>query len=93
MDILDELDVPCGPILDMSELFVDESLAQRGMVVEVDHPVRGTFKTVGCPIHLSDSQVEVTASPLLGEHTEEILRTIVGYDDALIEEARASGAI
>ncbi len=93
MDTLNELDVPCGPILDMSELLVDESLARRGMVVEVDHPVRGAFKTVGCPINLSDSQVEVTASPLLGEHTEEILRTIVGYDDALIEEARASGAI
>ena len=61
------------------------------MIVEVEHPERGTFKTVGCPINLSDSPVEVTTSPLLGEHTEEILRTIVGYDDALIEEARERG--
>jgi formyl-CoA transferase len=93
METLNEVDVPCGPILDMSELLVDESLARRGMVVEVEHPERGSFKTVGCPINLSDSPVNVTTSPLLGEHTEEILRTIVGYDDALITEARDSGAI
>ena len=93
METLNELNVPCGPILDMGELAADESLAARKTIVEVDHPKRGVFKTVGCPIKLSDSAVEVTASPLLGEHTEEILRDIVGYDDQEIDMARSEGAI
>ena len=91
--LLNEIDVPCGPILDMKDLIEDDSMAERGVVVEVDHPERGTFKTVGCPIRLSDSPVEVTTPPLLGEHTEEILKQIVGFADSEIEEARAAGAI
>ncbi len=93
MDILNGHNIPCGPILDMKDLLEDESLAARGTVVEVEHPERGVFKTVGNPIKLSDSPVEVTTSPLLGEHTEEILRDLAGYDDAEIEAARADGAI
>ncbi|MCH7930169.1 MAG: CoA transferase, partial [Proteobacteria bacterium] len=93
MDILNGQNIPCGPILDMKDLLEDASLAARGTVVEVEHPERGVFKTVGNPIKLSDSPAEVTASPLLGEHTEEILKDIVGYDDAEIEAARADGAI
>ncbi|MCH9050227.1 MAG: formyl-CoA transferase [Proteobacteria bacterium] len=91
--LLNEINVPCGPILDMKDLIEDDSMAERGVVVEVDHPERGTFKTVGCPIRLSDSPVEVTTPPLLGEHTEEILKQIVGFADSEIEEARAAGAI
>ena len=93
MRALNAGDVPCGPILDMKELIEDPSLAERGIVVEVDHPERGTFKTVGSPLTLSDSPVEVTTPPLLGEHTEEILKDIVGYDDDQIAEARDAGAI
>lgn len=65
----------------------------RGTVVEVAHPKRGKFLTVGCPIKLSESAVEVKPSPLLGEHTEAILREIVGFDAARIAQARAEGAI
>jgi formyl-CoA transferase len=93
MAILNPLDVPCGPILSMKELAQEESLRKTGTVVEVDHPERGTYLTVGNPIKLSDSPTEVRRSPLLGEHTEEILRTIVGYGDGEIEEARRQGAI
>ncbi len=71
MKLLNEVNVPCGPVLDMRELMEDESLAARGIMVEVEHPQRGTFKTVGCPLQLSDSPVEVKTSPQLGEHTEE----------------------
>jgi formyl-CoA transferase len=93
MKLLNEVNVPCGPVLDMRELMEDESLAARGIMVEVEHPERGKFKTVGCPLQLSDSPVEVKTSPQLGEHTEEILREFVGYGDKDIEEAQAEGAI
>ena len=93
MQLLNEVNVPCGPVLDMRELLEDESLAARGMLVEVEHPQRGSFRTVGCPLQLSDSPVEVKTSPQLGQHTEEILRELVGYGDKEIEAAQAEGAI
>ncbi len=93
MKLLNEVNVPCGPILDMKELLEDESLAAQGIMVEVEHPERGTFKTIGCPLKLSDSPVEVKTSPRLGEHTEEILKELVGYGDKDVEAARAEGAI
>ncbi|NNF97494.1 MAG: formyl-CoA transferase, partial [Halobacteria archaeon] len=93
MKIFNELNIPCGPILDMKELMQDESLAARGMIVDVEHPQRGKFKTVGCPLKLSDSPVEVKTSPGLGEHTEEILKELVGYSEQEIAQAREDGAI
>ena len=93
MQRLNTANVPCGPVLDMQELLEDESLAARDIVAEVEHPQRGRFKTVGCPLKLSDSPVEVTTSPRLGEHTQEILRELVGYGDKEVEQARAEGAI
>ncbi len=93
MDILNGHNIPCGPILDMKDLAVDESLRARASVVEVEHPERGKFLTVGNPIKLSDSPAEVKTSPLLGEHTEEILRDIAGYGEDDIEAARSEGAI
>ena len=93
MAILNPLNVPCGPILSMKELANEESLRQTRTVVEVDHPERGMYLTVGNPIKLSDSPSEVARSPLLGEHTEEVLKTVVGLDDNEIEIAREQGAI
>jgi formyl-CoA transferase len=87
-----EVDVPCGPIMDMHELLDDESLRARNMIVPVEHPKRGTFYTVGCPLNLSDSPVQVESSPLLGEHTEEILGEL-GYTNEDIERFRTGGAI
>ena len=91
MDILNPLDVPCGPILSMKELAEEPSLRKTGTVVEVDHPTRGKYLTVGNPIKLSGSPTTVTRSPLLGEHTDEILRKIVGLSKKEIEEGRKSG--
>ncbi|MGI9331688.1 MAG: formyl-CoA transferase [Gammaproteobacteria bacterium] len=93
MEILNPLNVPCGPILSMKELAQEPSLRETGTIVEVDHPTRGKYLTVGNPIKLSDSPTEVERSPLLGEHTSEILRDVVGYTDEQIAEARESGAI
>src|SRR3546814_4895872 len=92
MELLNEHNIPCGPVMDMKELMNDESLRARGTIVEVPHPQRGSFQTVGCPIKLSGSPVEVKTSPGLGEHTEEVLREL-GYDDTAIEAARAEGAV
>jgi formyl-CoA transferase len=78
MDILNKHDIPCGPILSMKELAEEPSLRATGTVVEVDHPKRGKYLTVGNPIKLSDSITEVKRSPLLGEHTEEVLMEL-GY--------------
>ena len=66
MDILNEFDIPCGPILSMKEIAKDESLYATGTLVRVDHPTRGEYITVGNPIKLSDSPAEVVRSPLLG---------------------------
>ncbi|PWC81824.1 formyl-coenzyme A transferase, partial [Azospirillum sp. Sp 7] len=86
-------DIPCGPILSMKELAEDQSLRETGTIVEVDHPTRGKYLTVGNPIKLSDSPTEVTRSPLLGEHTDEILREVLGFDERRIGEVRDSGAL
>lgn len=93
MKTLNKLNVPCGPIMSLKELMEDSSLVSRGMVVDVEHPQRGTFRTVGCPLQLSDSPVEVKTSPGLGEHTDEILEEVVGYGGAEITKAREEGAI
>jgi formyl-CoA transferase len=93
MDILNKYDIPCGPILSMKELAEEPSLRATGTMVEVDHPTRGKYLSVGNPIKLSDSVSEVKRSPLLGEHTEEILRTVLELDDQQVAQALASGAL
>ena len=93
MEILNPLNVPCGPILSIKDLVEEPSLRQTGTVVEVDHPTRGSYLTVGNPIKLSDSPSEVKRSPLLGEHTDEILKEVIGYSDEEIAAAHEQGAV
>jgi formyl-CoA transferase len=93
MAILNEVNVPCGPILSMKEIAEDPGLRATGTVVEVDHPTRGKYLTVGNPIKLSDSPSDVRRSPLLGEHTDEILAGVLGFSDQEISEIKASGAL
>ena len=92
MNILNQYDIPCGPILSMKEIAEDPSLRASGTIVEVDHPKRGKYLTVGNPIKLSDSPTEVTRSPLLGEHTEEVL-TQLGYSAEQIVALREERVI
>jgi len=92
MDKLNELTVPCGPILSTKELIEDETLAELGAVVDVKHPERGEFKTVGSPLKLSDSPVAVETSPALGEHNEEIFGEL-GLGESEISELKAAGVI
>jgi formyl-CoA transferase len=93
MEICNARDIPVGPILSMKEIAEEPSLRRTGTVVEVDHPVRGKYLTVGNPIKMSDSITEVKRSPLLGEHTDEILRKELGYGQKEIAEIKTSGAI
>ena len=93
MEICNPLDIPCGPILSMKELAEEPSLRETGTVVEVDHPTRGKYLTVGNPVKLSASPPVVKPSPLLGEHTEEILSDFLGFSDREITEIRESGAV
>ena len=93
MDICNPLDIPVGPILSMKEIAEDPSLRNTGTVVEVDHPGRGKYLTVGNPIKLSDSPADVKRSPLLGEHTDEILKEYCNISEDDIKSLRDSGAI
>ena len=92
MDILNPLNIPCGPILSMKELAEEPSLRETGTIVEVDHPERGKYLTVGNPVKLSDSPRDVRYSPLLGEHTDEVLREI-GMSKDEIMAAKEDGVV
>ena len=93
MEHLNAIDVPCGPVLDSADLFTDDHLRARDMIVEVPHPQRGSFKTVGSPLKLSDSAVDITSSPLLGEHTAEVLEQVMGYRADEVDKLRQDGVI
>ncbi|GGI21355.1 formyl-CoA transferase [Oxalicibacterium faecigallinarum] len=92
MDILNKYDIPCGPVLSMKEIAEEQALRDTGTIVEVDHPVRGKYLTVGNPIKLSDSPTDIVRSPLLGEHNEEVLAQL-GYSKAEIDDLRADRVI
>ena len=92
MEILNQYDIPCGPVLSMKEIAEDPALRASGTVVQVEHPVRGSYLTVGNPIKLSDSPTEVRRSPLLGEHTDEVLAEL-GFAPEEIACLRAAQAV
>ena len=88
MELCNAVDIPVGPILSMKEIAEEQSLRDTGTVVEVDHPTRGKYLTVGNPVKMSDSITEVKRSPLLGEHTEEILTKVLGYSAKELAEIK-----
>ncbi len=92
VDILRKFDIPCAPVMSMKELSVDPSLRASGTIAEVDHKERGKYLTVGSPIKFSDMKVEITGSPLLGEHTDEVLAEL-GYNPANIAAMHAAKAV
>ena len=93
LERLTEADVPCGPVNTLEEALTDPQVMDREMAVSVEHTLGGQIKQTGNPIKMSDSPTEVTRSPLLGEHTEEILRNVLKFDDNRIREIKASGAL
>ena len=92
MAILNEIDVPAGLIMSTEDLADDEHVRGREMYVELDHPQRGTWYNVGMPIKLSASPAKIKRSPLLGEHTAEILKEVLGWSDGDIASKKDAGA-
>src|SRR6266404_3214543 len=93
MRLLGEAGVPCGAVQDTGEVLADPHLKAREMIVDVDYPSRGTYKTVGCPVKLSDSPVAVTRPPLLGEHTAALLNELCGVDPDEVNRLRDAGVV
>lgn len=90
---LEAAGIPCGPVNDLDDVFADPQVRSRGMIVETSHPLAGTVPLVGSPLKLSATPVESQrAPPMLGEHTDEVLRE-AGYGDDEIAVLRARSAI
>ncbi|MFC8365995.1 CoA transferase, partial [Streptomyces griseorubiginosus] len=93
LEELNRYDIPCGPILSTREIIEDASLAANDMIVEVEHPERGTFTTVGNPLKLSDSPTTITTPPLLGQHNQEIYIDELGLTQDELPQLKAQGVI
>ena len=92
VDILRKFDIPCAPVFSMKELANSPDLRKSGSIVEVDHKVRGKYLTIGSPIKFSDLEIEVKPSPVLGEHTDEVLADL-GYGAEEISQLHAAKAV
>jgi formyl-CoA transferase len=93
MKIMGEAGVPCGAVMDSIELLNDPHLRERGMIVTIDHPVRGKFTMPGCPVKLEDSPVEVTSAPLLGQHNSEVYGSVLGFQEGDLDQLKRQGVI
>jgi len=93
MEILGKAGVPAGAVMSSKELINDTFLQERGMFTVMDHPVRGDILMPGFPIKMTESHVPMEASPILGQHTDEILTQVLNMSGEEISKLRESGAI
>jgi crotonobetainyl-CoA:carnitine CoA-transferase CaiB-like acyl-CoA transferase len=92
--IISKAGIPCGPVKDIGEVASDPQILHRDMVVEIDHAKTGVLKMMGIPVKLSETPGEVKLPPpILGEHTEEILRDLLGQPPEAVESLREQGVI
>lgn len=90
---LNEHNIPCGPILSTREIIDDPTLNDNGVVVTVPHPERGSYKTVGLPMRLSDSPADIESSPLLGEHNDDVYGRELGMSADDLATLKTNGVI
>jgi formyl-CoA transferase len=93
MELMGQAGVACGAVLDSTEIMHNEHLRQRGMIVDVDHPARGTMPMPGNAIRMSDSPTEVVRAPLLGEHNGEIYGKELGLSDDDLAALKRDGVV
>jgi formyl-CoA transferase len=93
MEALGAAGIPVGAVLDTAEMLTNPQLLAREMIVEVDHPQRGRYKVLGCPIKLSDSPQVVGPPPLLGQHTDEVFQEIFGWSGATVAPLRTEAVV
>jgi len=88
------VDVPCGPVQALDQVFADEQVVARDMIWAVPHPTAGEIRLVGSPLKLSETPAACRSHPpLLGEHTEEVLTSLLGYSSDEVRRLRAEKAI
>jgi crotonobetainyl-CoA:carnitine CoA-transferase CaiB-like acyl-CoA transferase len=85
--------VPCAPVNTIAQALEDEQVRARGMILEVEHPAFGRLREVASPVRTAGSAASPAPAPRLGEHTDEILRGLLGYDTRRIAGLRTSGAL
>ena len=91
---LEAVGVPCGPINNLDDVYSNPQVLARGIVTEVPHPTAGTVKLVRNPMRLSASPADnAVAPPLLGQHTDDIVRDLLGHSDDEIAALRAKGVL
>ena len=93
MKKLGEVGVPCGAVFDSQDILTDPHLRERGMVVTLEHPTRGTITMPGCPVQLTDSPVEAKPAPLLGEHNKEVYQDLLGLSADVLKKLEKEGVI
>ncbi len=94
MEILLEAQVPCGPVNNMERLFNDPQIMHRNMIKEIPHPTIGNLRLCGVPVKYSDTPASITLPPpLVGEHTGEILKDVLGYDEGQVESLKDDGVV
>ena len=94
IETLEAVGVPCGPINNLDDVYKNPQVQARGLVIEVPHPTAGTTKLVRSPMRMSGSPTDnAVAPPLLGQHTDEVLRGLLGHSDADIAALRAKGVL
>ena len=93
MKILGEKGIPCSACFNAVDIYSDEHLRQREMIVTVDHPERGDFTLPGCPVKMSDSPVDFRAAPLLGQHNSEVFAEFFETDADALKSLKSENVI
>ena len=93
MNIVGEAGIPAGAVMDTAELYADKTFEDRGVMQTMIHPVHEPFKMPGWPVRVDGKAVRIKSSPMLGEHTEEVIGEWLGLNDAAVGELKAAGAL